>query len=210
MISNEDIGNALEKQALEKAMNSPYNALSSEEVLNEVQLNQKIMTPEWRSDKLTIMKPKIKIETCWVPKLDGDGNEVFYKGELVVKRKQVKVFDGWKTDEIDIPGGNIFTSDFNTAILGDNLINLVNRMTNTRQTIAELSIATGDDYSYDLYKYTCILGTILNVSKSRYGKTLEMLKTNITRGEMTNTIKQMLLQDKKKGLFAGFRKRLPF
>lgn len=210
MVSAEEIGYTLERQGIEKAINAPYDSLSSNDVLNDVQLNQKIMTPEWKSDKLTIMKPKLKFETVWTPKLDGDGNEVRYKGELVVKRRKVKVFDGWETDEVDMPGGNIFKTDFNTAILSDSLINLVNRMTNTRQTIAELSISTGDDYSYDLYKYTCILGTILNVSKSRYGKTLEMLKTNISRGEMTNTIKQMLLQDRKKGIFEGFRRRLPF
>jgi len=205
-MNQEIVAAAMQEQAFKDAMGNGYDALKSNDALNEVHLNQKIMTPEWRSDKLYILKPKIEMKICWVPQTDKNGEAVLFEGEPVVEKKEVQFFDGWNNDEIDLPGGNIFKTDFNTAILSDTQINLANKLTNMYISIIELSIATGEDYSYDLYKFSGLLGSLLNTSKSRYGKTLELMKTQITKGEQTNTIRQMLLEDqRRKGVFGKIK-----
>jgi hypothetical protein len=213
MVTSEDMGQAIEKAAIENSYEgSRFDALRDEaKIYTAEQLNQKIMTPEWQSNKLTIMKPQLKTKMCYQVKKDENGNEVLYKGKPVVEEKEVQVFEGWKTEHIEMPGENLFKTDFNTAILNDTFVELVNRLANTRQTIMELSVATGDDHSYDVYKYDSVIGVILNASKSHYGKTLELLKTQISKGEQTNVIRQMLLQDqKRRGLFGALRSKLPF
>jgi hypothetical protein len=213
MVTSEDMGQAIEKAAIENSYEgSQFDALRDEaKIYTAEQLNQKIMTPEWQSNKLTIMKPQLKTKMCYQVKKDENGNEVLYKGKPVVEEKEVQVFEGWKTEHIEMPGENLFKTDFNTAILNDTFVELVNRLANTRQTIMELSVATGDDHSYDVYKYDSVIGVILNASKSHYGKTLELLKTQISKGEQTNVIRQMLLQDqKRRGLFGALRSKLPF
>ncbi len=212
MVTSEEVGQAVEKSALEQAFASdPYAAMRSNQADNDTQLNQKLMTPEWKSNELYVMKPKITIKEVYIPETDTNGEKIIHNGNYVVKKKSVKFFDGWKSEKVEIPGGNMFKSDFNTAIINDTSISLINKLSNLYFSIVELSVATGEDYSYDLYKFNMILGTLLNASKSRYGKTLEMVKTNITKGEQTSTIRQMLLQDqKRKGLFSNLRKKLPF
>jgi len=168
------------------------------------------MTPEWRSDELFIMKPKITMKEVYVPEKDSNGETIIHNGNFVVRKKTVQFFDGWESEKIEIPGGNMFKTDFNTAILNDVNISLVNKLSTLYFQIVELSVATGENYSYDLYKFSMIFGALLNSSKSRYGKTLEMVKTNITKGEQTSTIRQMLLQDQQRqGIFSKLRKKLP-
>jgi len=210
MPTAEEIGIALEEQAIGDAFSgnhSSYSGVGGEgQVYSNQELNNKLMSPEWDTSKLVIMKPKFSIQTVAIKVLDSDGNPVLHEGLYVVEEKELKVFEGWENKEIEVAGGNIFKRDWNTAILDNSLSQLINSMFNTRQFLIELSISTGEDYSYDIYKYTSVIGGILNTSKSKYGKTMELVKTDITKGEQTNIIRQMLLQDqKKRGIFGKIK-----
>jgi len=212
MPTSEDVGKAVEEAILRQEFNrSPFDGLKTDEILTDHQLNHKIMKPEWDSSTLCLMKPKLKIEDCYVQLLDEEGNPKNFNGKKVVVLKEVKVFDGWKNEKVEVPGGNIFKSDLTTAISSPLDLSLVNKMIDTYLFTVQLSMATEEDYSYDLYKLENLVGCVLNSSKSRGGKTLEMLKTQISKGEQTSTIRQMLLQDKqRKGLFGSIRSKLPF
>jgi len=209
MPTAEQIGDALESGAIRQMItDSPYDGLRSDSPLNEVQLNERIMKPEWESNKLYLMKPKLVSEEAYVVMCDENENPQQHKGIPVVKLKRVNVFKGWEKKEVEIPGGNVFKTDLTTAISSEEDLNILRKMLNLYFYLVELSMATGEDYSYDLYKFHALIGGMLNISKSRYGKTMEMLKTQITRGYQENTLKQMLLSDrKKKGLFARFKRR---
>lgn len=207
MPTSEEVGRAIEEAVLRQEFNrSPFGNLKSEDILNETQLNQKIMRPEWDSSKLMVVKPKMTVEQCWVPEYDNDGKPVLFKGQKVVKPKQVKVFEGWEKQELDLPVKNLFKADLTTAISSPDDLAMINKMGDLILQIVELSVATEEDYSYDLYKFYNLMGVMLNSSKSRGGKTLEMLKTQINKGEQTSTIKQMLLQDKRRqGVFGKIK-----
>lgn len=212
MVSSEDIGRAIEEASLRKELNrSPYDALQNDDILTDQQLNQRIMRPEWDSSKLHVMKPKITIEECYVQLQDQEGNPVYRNGKKVVVKKEVKVFDSWENKSIEVPGGNLFKSDLTTSISSPTDMALINKMIDTYLFTIQLSMATEEDYSYDLYKLYNLMGGSSVTTKARGGKTLEMLKTQITKGEQTSTIRQMLLQDQqRKGLFGSIRNKLPF
>jgi len=211
-MDSKDVGQYLEENAIEQAIGgNQYDAMKSNDMYNDTQLNQKIMTPEWESNKIFIMKPQMIEEIVWMPVYLPDGSIKKFNGQTVVELKKVKRFDGWAKEEITFAAGNLFKSDLATAISGEGEMVVVNKLMNLYFYVVELSATTGEDYSYDLYKFYNLIGSVLNTSKSKYGKTLEMVKTNITKGEMTNTVRQMLLQDqKRKGIFGGLRQRLNF
>jgi hypothetical protein len=206
MPTSEEIGQAIEDATIRRELNrTPYDNLHSDDIITDTQLNQRIMRPEWDS-KLIVMKPKVSIEECYTYKLDYQGEPILHNGKKVVLLKEVKVFEGFKTEELDLPVKNLFKADLTTAISSPTELALINKMSDFIFHLVELSLATEEDYSYDIYKFYNVLGSILNTSKSRGGKTLEMLKTQINKGEQTSTIKQMMLEDqRRKGLFGKIK-----
>ncbi len=210
-LTPEDIANALEDQALVKALNlapkNPLDALKSDEIVSDPQLNQRLMTPDWDSSKLNLMIPKTRIETCWVIKKGNDGKPLFFEGKPVVDEKSVKLFDGFKSKEIDLPTKNIFKSDMRISLLRPEDRNILQSLLDLYFFIVQESIATEEDFSYDLYNIDQKIGCILNIAPSLAGKGAELTKTQITKAEQSSTIRQMLLNDQKKqGIFGKFFK----
>jgi hypothetical protein len=212
MPTSEEVGQAIERQQLNQAfgqaIQSPYASMDSDSALTDVQLNQKLMRPEWESNKLKIMRPQVEEEEVWVCLRDEEGKPIMRNGKKVVDLEKVRVFKGWEQKEVEVPGGNLFKSDLRTAISDDTDILMLNRLMNLYFYIIELSMATGEDYSFDLYKLYNLIGSVLNTSNTRYGKTLEMIKTQISKGVQESTIRQALLQDRRGGLFDRFRKKV--
>lgn len=211
-VDSQSISDALEQRAIIQAMGQEpnYDALNSNMPLDLTQLNEGLMRPEWDSSKIMLMKPKMVEKEVWMPIMEN-GEMVMYEGRAVVELKNMQVFEGWNQEEITVPGGNIFKKDLTTAISSDMDISMLNRLINLYLYTVELSVATGEDYGHDLWKLYALIGGILNTSKSRYGKTQELVKTNITRGYQENVLRQMLLNDqRKRGLFANLRSKLPF
>lgn len=208
-LNAEDVANALEDQALIKALNlgpkNPLDALKSDDILSDPQLNQKLMTPQWDSSKLTLMVPKTRLEVCWVIKKGADGKPLFFEGKPVVDEKSVKMFDGFESKEIDLPAGNIFKPDMRISLLRPEDRNILQSLLDLYFFILQESIATEEDFSYDLYNINQKIGCILNIAPSLAGKGAELLKTQITKAEQSSTIRQMLLNDqRKKGIFGMF------
>ena len=65
-LTPEDVANALEDRAIIKSLGlepkNPLDALKSDEIISDPQLNQKLMTPTWDSSTLTLMIPKTRLE----------------------------------------------------------------------------------------------------------------------------------------------------
>ena len=153
------------------------------------------------------MIPKTRIETCWVARKGPDGKPLLFEGKPVVDERSVKMFDGFETKEIDLPTKNIFNQDMRTSLLRPEDRNILQSLLNLYFFIVQESIATEEDFSYDLYNIAQKIGCILNIAPSLAGKGAELLKTNITKAEQSNTIRQMLLDDQKKqGVFGKFFK----
>ncbi len=210
--SPEEIADAIETQKMTEILGlgpkNPLDALKSDDILSDPQLNQRLMTPDWDSSKLTLMIPKTKIETCWVIKKGPDGKPLFFEGLPVVDKKTVKVFDGFETKEVDLPTKNIFKSDMRISLLRPEDRNILQSLLDLYFFIVQESVATEEDFSYDLYNISQKIGSILNVAPSLGGKGAEILKTTITKAEQSNTFKQMMLDDqRKKGIFGNFFKR---
>ncbi len=208
-ISPEDVANAIEDQAVLKALGlnpkDAVDALKSNEIISDPQLNQRLMTPDWDSSKLTLMIPKTRIESCWVVRKDSDGKPLMFEGKPIVDEKSVKVFDGFETKEVDLPTKNIFKSDMRISLLRPEDRNILQSLLDLYFFIVQESIATEEDFSYDLYNISQKIGSILNVAPSLAGKGAELLKTQITKAEQSSTIRQMLLNDQKKqGIFGKF------
>lgn len=208
----EDVANALEDNAIAKALNlgpkDPLDGLKSNEIISDSQLNQRLMTPDWDSSKLTLMIPKTRLETCWVIKKGPDGKPLMFEGKPIVDEKSVKLFDGFETKEIDLPTKNIFKSDMRVSLLRPEDRNILQSLFDLYFFIVQESISTEEDFSYDLYNISQKIGCILNVAPSLGGKGAELLKTQITKAEQSNTIKQMLLNEQKKqGIFGKFFKQ---
>lgn len=210
-ITAEDVANALENKQIMNAFGltppNPYDALKTDEIHTDSQLNQRLMTPQWDSTKLKTMNPKMKIEKCFVVKKGKDGKPVFFNGKPVVEEKEVKCFDGFETKTIDVPSANIFLPDMRTSVLRPEDRNIMQILTDLYFFVLQESLATETDFSYDLYFIEQKLGSILNISPSLGGKIADLLKTQITRGEQTNVVRQMLLQDQRKGIFGMFKRQ---
>ena len=172
-----------------------------------MQLNQRLMTPDWDSSKLTLMIPKTRIETCWVIKKGPDGKPLMFEGKPIVDEKSVKLFDGFDSKIVDLPTKNIFKSDMRISLLRPEDRNILQSLLDLYFFIVQESIATEEDFSYDLYNISQKIGSILNIAPSLAGKGAELLKTQITKAEQSSTIRQMLLHDQKKqGIFGKFFK----
>ena len=210
-LTPEDVANALEDQAIIKALGlapkNPLDALKSDEIVSDSQLNQRLMTPTWDSSELTLMIPKTRIEECWIIQKGTDGKQVFFEGQPVVDKRSVKVFDGFESKQIELPTKNIFKSDMRTSLLRPEDRNILQSLLDLYFFIVQESIATEEDFSYDLYNISQKIGCILNIAPSLAGKGAELTKTQITRAEQSSTIRQMLLNDQKKqGIFGKFFK----
>jgi len=211
-LTPEDVANALEDRAVIHALGldpkNPLDSLKTDEILNDSQLNQRLMTPTWDSSKLNLMIPKTRIEDCWVIQKGSDGKPVFFEGLPVVDKRSVKVFDGFESKQIDMPTKNIFNSDMRTSLLRPEDRNILQSLLDLYFFIVQESIATEEDFSYDLYNISQKIGCILNIAPSLAGKGAELTKTQITKAEQSSTIRQMLLNDqKKKGIFGMFQKQ---
>ncbi len=207
----EEVADAIENKAVVEALGlgpkNPLDALKSDEIISDPQLNQRLMTPDWDSSKLTLMIPKTRIETCWVIKKGPDGKPLMFEGKPVVDERSVKLFDGFKSKEVDLPTKNIFKSDMRVSLLRPEDRNILQSLLNLYFFIVQESIATEEDFSYDLYNISQKIGSILNIAPSLAGKGAELLKTQITKSEQSSTIRQMLLNDQKKqGIFGKFFK----
>jgi len=210
-LTPEDVANALEDQAVIKALGlapkDPLDALKSNEIISDPQLNQRLMTPDWDSSVLNLMIPKTRLETCWIVKKGHDGKPLMFEGKPVVDEKSVKLFDGFETKVVDLPTKNIFKSDMRISLLRPEDRNILQSLLDLYFFIVQESIATEEDFSYDLYNISQKIGSILNVAPSLAGKGAELLKTQITKAEQSSTIRQMLLNDQKKqGIFGKFFK----
>ncbi len=208
-LNAEDVANALEDQAVIKALGlapkNPLDALKSDDILSDPQLNQRLMTPQWDSSKLTLMVPKTRLEVCWVIQKGKDGKPLFFEGKPVVDEKSVKMFDGFESKKIDLPAENIFKPDMRISLLRPEDRNILQSLLDLYFFILQESIATEEDFSYDLYNINQKIGCILNIAPSLAGKGAELLKTQITKAEQSSTIRQMLLNDqRKKGIFGMF------
>jgi len=167
-LTPEDVANALEDRAIIKAMGlepkNPLDALKSDEILSDPQLNQRLMTPTWDSSTLTLMIPKTRLEECWIIQKGPDGKPIIFEGQPVVDKRSIKLFDGFETKEIDLPTKNIFNSDMRTSLLRPEDRNILQSLLDLYFFIVQESIATEEDFSYDLYNISQKIGCILNIA----------------------------------------------
>lgn len=120
-------------------------------------------------------------------------------------KQTVKVYAGMTSQEINLPIPNLFKSDLSSAMLGEQDVWLITDLINLYAYIVQLSFATGEDYSTDLYKLYNLIGGILNTSGARGGRKAELAKTIITKGEAKSWVyQQQIEKEKKKKRFVIF------
>ena len=163
-------------------------------VENDTGISEMLIKPEWRSDILVVREPITIDKEVYViiPNLFAPD------GEPIYERRKVQVYKGVTSKEIKLPIPNLFTPDLASAMLGNDDVTLINDLINLFAYTMQLSFATGEDYSTDLYKLHNVIGAVLNTSGARGGRKAELAKTQITKGESKSWFYQQQLEKEKK------------
>lgn len=176
----------------------------------DFQINPLLLNSVMDIKKLIISKPIILEKEVAVILQDEQGSPLKNKeGEFLYKKTIVGIFDGWKSEEVELP----IPEFAQTALISANLIEPeISLIRNIFADIAYLivrMIKEGKDYSSYIAQLYVIVAGITEPSKARNGHLAELMKTSITKGEskIEQTQREVLQEMKKKGLIEKFTGR---
>ena len=161
--------------------------------IRPIAVDRTLLTPKATSRKMTAVLPKyVKKEVAVLILHEG---EPFYtkEGLPYYNLQEETVFAGFKTEEINLPGDEIFNIDLTSSYLSEFDVPALRQLISLYSDL-QMQILRGKDKLEDLYYiYSKIMG-IVDTAKSRDGKTARLSKTTISEG----TSKQEIIEAFKK------------
>lgn len=149
------------------------------------QIDAKILSSDYKNQKIIIKTPKYKKMVLSTIYKNKDGTPKLVNGYPVEKDKvEATVLDGFETQEIDFPIQNLFNDSVTSSILTDSDVEMI-RIIDTRIMSLGMKMVTNEKISFlkTLHLLNGIKASVADSSKGRWGRSAELSKTQINKGE---------------------------
>lgn len=177
----------------EQAMQSAYSLQNAE------QINELIGTVSYESNKIKLYVPKTKTKSVYVALKDVHGKVMLnYNGDVLHEKTEVPVFDSWETKEVELPAPELFRRDLIYAVLDEHDRKRLDYIHRLYSRLIVAMIKDGHDFSKIVWFLSQRASTIIETSRAKDGKTLDMSKTTITQGQTTSRFIEQRIEEQMK------------
>ncbi len=152
---------------------------------NSSQIDAELISSGYKDQKISISVPKYKQIRVTSIVRNSNGTAKLLNGKPVEKDVYMaNVFEGYETKEIELPIKNIHNNSVTSSILTDSDVEMIRLIDDLFYDLS-LDTALKPDVSFvkTLVRLYGLKASIVDSSKGRWGRSAELAKTQITKGE---------------------------
>lgn len=157
---------------------------------NTYQIDAKLISSDYKDQKILIKTPKFrKIKACVLFK-NKDGTVKLIDGKPVVREiVKTRVADGFETLELEFPIQNLHNDSVTSSILTDSDVESIRMIDDVIYDLSlEMMLSPEISFVKTITRLHGIKASIVDSSKGRWGRSAELSKTTITKGESKTSV----------------------
>ncbi|MFW6275102.1 MAG: hypothetical protein ACOC2M_00550 [bacterium] len=153
---------------------------------NNYQIDAKILSSDYKNAKILVRLPKFKKVITAIVEKTKDGKIKKTKEGYPITKKLIKtrILTGFTEKKIDLPISNIHNDSVTSSILTDSDVEMIRSIDDTLYDyMLDMVKNPQINFTKTCYRLNGLKASIVDSSKGRWGRSAELAKTQISKGE---------------------------